>query len=111
MVDNDVIVIAAPDGIFAICIRIPVIAKAEPHEAYDDIVCIHPYCLAGKADAVSRGSLAGYRKVPVSDTEFRLEMYPARHIEHNGSRAAFFYGCTQGTGTAVVEVYAVLLIN
>ena len=71
MVEDDVAVVAAPDGIL---LRFVLVAETETDVANDDVACAHLHGAPCDADTIAGGSLARNGEVTVGDAEGAFEV-------------------------------------
>ena len=106
MVENDVLVVTAPDGIRAVgkvAARIEV-AQAETHIADDHVVGVDHDRPAGDADAAARGGLPRNGEVVVPDAQVARQVDRAGHVEDDDAFARGLDSGAERSGARVVEV-------
>ena len=102
VVEDQVLVVAAPDGVVLI---LGDIAHAETHVADDDVVGLHLHGVVAQADAVARGGLSGDGQVVVLDLERLRQADRAADVEDDNACTRLADGVAQCTGrTVVVEL-------
>ena len=112
MIQDDILVVTAPNAVFAVGLSIldiglaPVafVSKAEAHKADNHIVGVDVGGVVLDADAVSGGRLAGNGDVSLGNLEVRRQLDGTGHVKDNGAGAAGLDGCAEGTGSLVIEV-------
>ena len=106
MVEDDVLVVTAPDGVRTvgeIAARIEV-AQAETHIADDHVIGVDHDRAAGDADAAARGGLPRNGEVAVPDAQVARQVDRAGHVEDHDAFARSLGGGAERTGARVVEV-------
>jgi len=100
VIDDDIIPVAAPQGIFLGPKRV---AQAKAQIAQDDVVGIDHNSAVRDADTVAGSALTGDGEIPIADLELALEPDGARDAKNHGA-LAFLGDClAQGAGSAVLE--------